>query len=205
MKATKLFITGIDTEVGKTIVSAYFTSLLQADYWKPIQSGDLHYTDSMKIKELTPNNTVIYPERYALKLAASPHQSAAAEHIDMKVADFELPYTSNNMIVEGAGGLFVPINESEYIIDLIAHLQLPVVLVSKNYLGCINHTLLSIEALQSRHITIDYFVFNGDFNPHSKAAIQAFLSPHTQIIDLPQLDTVTKESIAAAVLHSILN
>ncbi|MDM1368304.1 dethiobiotin synthase [Myroides marinus] len=191
MNPIKLFITGIDTEIGKTIVSAYFTHKLNADYWKPIQSGDLHHSDSMKVKALV-ENAIIHPERYALEIPASPCESAAKEGVLMRLEDFSLPNTNNNLVVEGAGGLFVPINSNTYMIDLIVHLQLPVVLVTRNYLGCINHTMLSIEALRTRGVVIDYLVFNGEFNPYSVEAIKGFADQTTQIITLPDFDKISK-------------
>jgi dethiobiotin synthetase len=144
----QLFVTGISTEVGKTVVSSILTEYLQADYWKPIQSGDLHLSDTMKVQSLVSNSkTVFHPERYRLQSPLSPHASAEIDGIQISLNDFELPQTENNLIVEGAGGLFVPLNEKDTVIDLIERLKLPVVLVSRNYLGSINHTMLSIEAL----------------------------------------------------------
>ncbi|MDR2221577.1 MAG: dethiobiotin synthase [Flavobacteriaceae bacterium] len=191
----QFFVTGIDTGIGKTVASACLVNYLQADYWKPIQSGDLIDSDSMKVAEWTNKTTTIFPERYALQTPASPHESAAREGITMDLADFQLPQTPNNLIVEGAGGLFVPINSSTYLIDLIKHLQLPVVLVTKNYLGCINHTLLAIEALRTRQIPLAYLVFNGTFNLYSLRAIKAFLDDTTQLIHLPTVDKISKETL----------
>ncbi|MDR0229215.1 MAG: dethiobiotin synthase [Flavobacteriaceae bacterium] len=191
----QFFVTGIDTGIGKTVVSACLVKYLQADYWKPIQSGDLDYSDSMKVNEWTNKEATIFPERYALQIPASPHESAEREGISMSLEDFSLPQTSNNLIVEGAGGLFVPINSSKYIIDLIDRLKLPVILVTKNYLGCINHTLLAIEALRSRQIPLAYLVLNGEFNQYSLNAIQAFVDDNTQLISLPTLEEVSEETI----------
>jgi len=113
------FITGIGTGIGKTVTSAVLVKYFSADYWKPIQSGDLDQSDSNQVGYLTDFKNLIHPEQFRLKFPASPHQSAAMEDIDIKVQDFQLPNTDNSLLVEGAGGLFVPINQQEFIIDLI--------------------------------------------------------------------------------------
>lgn len=191
----KLFVTGIGTEIGKTVCSAILTKYFKADYWKPIQSGDLHFSDSMKIKEWVGENVVIYPERYRLQLAASPHQSAAEEEIFINSNDFKLPETQNNLIVEGAGGLMVPISDDEFIIDLIEKLNLPVALVVKNYLGCINHTLLSLMALEQKNIKLEYLILNGIFPEDTERMICKNIQEETKIIRIPEIEKITKENI----------
>ncbi|QES91279.1 dethiobiotin synthase [Empedobacter brevis] len=191
----KLFVTGIGTGIGKTIVSAILTEALQADYWKPVQSGDLDRSDSELVKSLTSGNIIIHQERYQLQLAASPHQSAKKENIEIKLTDFSLPVTSNHLIVEGAGGLFVPLNEKEFMLDVIQHLNLPAVVVSTNYLGCINHTLLTIEALKNRGILIDLFVFNGEFDEDTHQIILKHLPEDIEKIYLPKIHLLTKENL----------
>lgn len=168
-----IFITGIGTDVGKTIISAILTEALHADYWKPIQAGDLDNPDSMKVQSWISNyDSCIHPEAYRLRTPMSPHAAAAIDGINIELANIKLPNTPNFLIVEGAGGLLVPINNHENVIDIIKSLQLPVVLVSRHYLGSINHTLLSIEALQNRHIPIAGFIFNGETNPPTESIIQ---------------------------------
>ncbi|MGV0752301.1 dethiobiotin synthase [Empedobacter brevis] len=191
----KLFVTGIGTGIGKTIVSAILTEALQADYWKPVQSGDLDRSDSELVKSLTSGNIIIHQERYQLELAASPHQSAKKENIEIKLTDFSLPVTSNHLIVEGAGGLFVPLNEKDFMLDVIQHLNLPAVVVSTNYLGCINHTLLTIEALKNRGILIDLFVFNGEFDEDTHQIILKHLPEDIEKIYLPKIHLLTKENL----------
>ena len=190
-----LFVTGIGTGVGKTICSAVLTRIFDADYWKPIQSGDLHYTDSMTIKDLTRSNTFCHPETYRLKLAASPHQSAAEEAITITTRDFSLPETTKSLIVEGAGGLMVPISDSEFIIDLIEKLNIPVALVIKNYLGCINHSLLSIMAIRQRELQLKYLILNGTFPKATERIICNFINTETEIIRIPEFAQLTKESM----------
>lgn len=169
----QFFVTGIGTEVGKTIVSAILTEALAADYWKPIQSGDLDNTDSMKIERWISNpHTRIHPERYRLNQPLSPHASAALDGVEIKVSDFELPKTNRPLIVEGAGGLLVPLSLQETMLDLIEHLQLPVILVVRHYLGSINHTLLSLEVLRARGIALAGVVYNGVANEASERAIE---------------------------------
>ncbi len=195
LQQKKLFVTGIGTEIGKTVCSSIITKYFKADYWKPIQSGDLHFSDSMKIKEWVGENVVIHPEKYRLKLAASPHQSALEEGILINSNDFKLPETQNNLIVEGAGGLMVPISDDEFIIDLIEKLNLPVVLVVKNYLGCINHTLLSLMALEQKNIKLEYLILNGSFPEDTERVICKNIQEETKIIRIPDLEKITKENI----------
>lgn len=191
----KLFVTGIGTEVGKTVCSAILTKYFNADYWKPIQSGDLHFSDSMKIKDWIGENVVIHPEKYRLQLAASPHQSAAEERISININDFQLPETQNNLIVEGAGGLMVPLSDSEFMIDLIEKLHIPAALVVRNYLGCINHTLLSIMALSQKKINLKYLILNGNFPPDTERVICKNIQPETGIIRIPDIKNLTRENI----------
>lgn len=167
-----VFVTGIGTGIGKTLVSAIITEALQADYWKPVQAGDLHDTDSMFVqKNIASKKTIVYPERYRLHVPASPHYAAKMDGLNIHLSDFEWPLTDNFIVVEGAGGILVPLNDDDLIIDLIAHLNIPVVVVSQYYLGSINHTLLTIEALRSRKIEIVGLVFNGTEVPSTKEVI----------------------------------
>lgn len=191
----QLFITGIGTEVGKTVCSAVLTKYFNADYWKPVQSGDLDYSDSNKISEWTGENTICYPETYRFQLAASPHQSAKEEGITIDLNEFKLPHTPNNLIVEGAGGLMVPLNDNEFIIDLIEKLNIPAALVVRNYLGCINHTLLSISALAQRKIKLEYLILNGDFPQDTERVICKNMLSETKVIRIPDVKNITKESI----------
>ncbi len=154
-------ITGIGTGIGKTLVSAIFTEALQADYYKPIQAGGLRNSDSNFIrKHISNTKSVIHPEQHRLKTPASPHYAAAREGVSIKLKELRLPKTKNRLIVEPAGGLMVPFNDDELYVDWIKKIKLPVILVSDIYLGSINHTLLSVEALKSRNIEIKGIVFN---------------------------------------------
>ncbi len=191
------FITGIDTEIGKTVASAALTQFLKADYWKPVQSGDLHHTDTDKVKSWVENSkTVFHQEGYRLHQPMSPHASAAADGVEIRLAEFKIPTTSNTLIVEGAGGLLVPLNDTETVIDLIAKIGLPVILVSKHRLGNINHTLLSIEALKNRNIKIHGILFNGE-EITGTSSIIAKMSGVKILGTLPTLDQIDQKSISA--------
>ena len=191
----KLFVTGIGTGIGKTICSAVLVEHLKADYWKPIQSGDLNQTDSMLVQSLVSNKTKIHPERHRFKLAASPHKSASMENISIQLKDFILPETENHLIVEGAGGLWVPLSDEVFMLDLIKKLELAVVLVAKDYLGCINHSLLSIESLRKNKIPIAYFIFNGTFCEDTFRVIKKCLDQETQILLIPDLKIIEPNTI----------
>ena len=167
----KLFITGIGTDVGKTIASAIITESLKADYWKPIQAGDLDNSDSHKIKSFLSNTkTVIHPNSYALNTPASPHYAATIDNIVVDLKKIVEPVTQNHLVVEGAGGVFVPLNAQDCVIDLIQP-DYKVIVVSRHYLGSINHTLLTIEALQNRNIKIAGIIFNGNENTATESII----------------------------------
>lgn len=167
----KLFITGIGTDVGKTIASAIITEALEADYWKPVQAGDLDDSDSHKIRRYISNaKTHIFPNAYALNTPASPHYAAELDGSSINLSDIREPKTKNHLVIEGAGGIFVPLNENDTIADLIQP-DYKVVIVSRHYLGSINHTLLTIEALKNRSCTIAGIVFNGDENTASERII----------------------------------
>lgn len=191
----KYFVTGIGTEIGKTITSAILTEHLKADYWKPIQSGDLHQSDTIKVKSLVSNpNTKFHPEAYQLKQPFSPHYSAMLDGVEIDLDSINLPQTSNNLIVEGAGGLMVPLNQQDLIIDLIKKLGLEVILVSKNYLGSINHTLLSVEALKARNIPIKGLIFNGEKNEGTESIIKKMTSLNV-ITHIPLVADLTQQTV----------
>jgi len=167
----KLFITGIGTDVGKTIVAAIITEALEADYWKPIQAGDIENSDSHKIQSLIANRkTVIHPNSYLLNTPASPHYAATLDGITIDVKKIIEPKTKNHLVIEGAGGILVPLNETQTIIDIIQK-DYKIIVVSRHYLGSINHTLLTIEALQNRKIQVAGIIFNGDENPATESII----------------------------------
>ena len=187
--AQQYFITGIGTGIGKTITSAIITEKLKADYWKPIQSGDLAQSDSMTIESLISNNqTVIHPETYRLTQPLSPHLSAKIDGIEIELNNFQLPKTNNNLIVEGAGGLMVPLNDKALILDLVKYLKLEVIVVSQHYLGSINHTLLTINTLKQHNMSIRGIIFNGEENLES----QSYILNYSDIKHLGNIPTLRK-------------
>lgn len=170
-KYMKLFITGISTDVGKTIASAIIVEALEADYWKPIQAGDVDHSDSHKVKSFMSNKkTTIHPNSYLLKTPASPHLSARIDGINIDLKQIKEPTTENHLIIEGAGGVFVPLNDTDCVIDLIQP-DYKVIVVSRHYLGSINHTLLTIESLNNRKIAIGGIIFSGDENLSTESII----------------------------------
>ncbi|MGE0560829.1 MAG: dethiobiotin synthase [Flavobacteriales bacterium] len=189
------FITGTGTNIGKTIVSAILTEALEADYWKPIQAGDLECSDSLKVKNLISNQkTIIHPEAYLLNQPMSPHAAAKLDKVTIDLDNINLPITQNNLIIEGAGGLMVPLNDNDLIIDLISKLKAEVILVSQNYLGSINHTILSIEALNHRDIKIAGIIFNGEENKET----ESFILNYTKLKCLGRIkqhQEITKEIV----------
>ena len=166
----RIFVTGISTEVGKTITSAIITEALEADYWKPIQAGDLEHSDSHKIAQLISNKkTVIHKNSYALKTPMSPHAAASIDGINIQLDQIKEPQTANHLVIEGAGGLLVPINENETILDLIKTTY-KVVIVSRHYLGSINHSLLTIGWLKDRGFNVS-ILFSGEEHPTTEEII----------------------------------
>ena len=195
MSGRAFFISGIGTEVGKTVASAFLQRALKADYWKPVQAGDLDFGDTDRVRSWTGMDASRYhPERYRLRTPASPHYAARVDGVGLQLADFILPDTQGRpLLVEGAGGLLVPINERQTMLDLALHLQLPVVLVSRHYLGSINHTLLSLEVLRERGCKVAGIIFNGQ-NPES-ARIIAQMSGVPVLAELPELEQIDADAI----------
>lgn len=191
------FVTGTDTDVGKSVVSALLTLGLGATYWKPIQSGAPHDRDFVRrVTGLA--DAHFLPERFCLTQPLSPHAAAAIDGVEIRLQDFALPpVETSHLIVEGAGGLLVPINSHHYMTDLIQHLGLPVVLVARSTLGTINHTLLSIECLRQRGIPLLGVVLNGPCNPGNREAIAQY--GQTQVLaELEFLPAVTPQTLGDA-------
>ena len=168
-----IFITGIGTEVGKTVASAIVTEALQADYFKPIQAGDLENSDTHKVERLVSNSvTKFHPNAYALKTPMSPHAAAEIDQVQIKAEEVKRPTTTNDyLVIEGAGGLLVPINSTQTIADLMQQ-EDKIIVVSRHYLGSINHTLLTIEALKSRGLTCAGIIFSGEEHPTTESIIE---------------------------------
>ena len=170
MKKTTYFITGIGTDVGKTIVSAIVTEALKADYWKPIQAGDLELSDTHKVKRLISNTkTTFHPSAYELNTPMSPHAAAEIDGITIEVKNIKSPETNNHLVIEGAGGLLVPLNQTETILDLLQP-NYKVIVVSRHYLGSINHTLLTVNLLKQKGFDVS-LIFNGAEHKTTEAII----------------------------------
>jgi dethiobiotin synthetase len=187
----RIFVTAIGTDSGKTLTSAVLVNHLRAAYWKPVQCGSP--TDSSWMASMLPE-TVIIPERYCLKIPASPHFAAENEGITISLEDFSLPDVQGLLVVEGAGGLMVPLNGKEVLADLISALRLPVILVINHYLGALNHSLLSIAELERRNIPVAGLVFNGTDFQNAESIILA-RCPAPCILRIPKLDEVNPNAI----------
>ena len=193
-----IFITGIGTGVGKTVAAAIITEALQADYWKPIQAGFDDGTDALTVKDLISNTqTIIHPEVYKLQLPASPHIAAREENIAINLETIYHHYSQltthySQLIIEGAGGLLVPINDNEFILDLIKKLDARVILVSRNYLGSINHSLLTAEVCKANNLDVIGWVFNDQYM-HYEAEIERW-SGYKKIGSVPAA-TISKAFI----------
>jgi len=194
-KFNQFIVAGIGTEIGKTVASAVLVEALQADYWKPVQSGALEDSDTETVRRLISNSVSrFHPEAYRLKEPLSPHAAAAIDGVTIDLAAIQLPQTNNALVVELAGGLMVPLNDRDLTIDWVQQSGLPVVLVSRNYLGSINHTLLSVEACRSRHIPLLGILFNGPTTP----ATETFILNYTGLACLGRIgqeDEITPDVI----------
>ena len=200
----RYFVTGIGTEVGKTIASAIITQALKADYWKPVQAGELDNSDRMKVEALISNDrTKFHPEAYQLNQPMSPHAAAEIDGVKIHISSIEMPHTNNHLVIEGAGGLLVPLNDKDTILNLIETLNCEVILVSRHYLGSINHTLMSIEALQQRNIPIKGILFNGKENKDTESIITK-MSGVNIIGRINKLDDLNK-SVINSVAQNLKN
>lgn len=191
----RIFVTGIGTDVGKTVTSAIVVEALKADYWKPVQSGAYFSTDADNIRQWISNDrTVIHPETYKLREPKSPHEAAAIEGIEIDFDKIVLPHTNNTLIIEGAGGIMVPLNQKYFIIDLIKKFEAETIVVIQNYLGSINHSLLTIDVLRQKGIKIIGLVFNGSPHLPSQQIIESYSGLRTisWILKEPK---ITKEVI----------
>lgn len=165
------FVTGIGTDVGKTVVAAIITEALNADYWKPIQAGDLDFGDKERVaKYISNSTTTIFDNAIALSQPMSPHAAAKIDNLELLAKQIKRPKTKNNLVIEGAGGLLVPINSKETIANLIQPTD-KVIVVSRHYLGSINHSLLTLELLKQHGITPFGIIFSGDEHPSTESII----------------------------------
>lgn len=202
-----LLVAGIHTGIGKTVCSAVLAEALEYDYWKPVQAGDLDNSDSIFVRMHVSNTkTRVHPEAFRLTQPASPHWAADQDGVEITLDEISLPDTTNGLIVETAGGVMSPLSHTVLNLDLIRSLQLPVVLVSENYLGSINHTLLTIAALRAIGATIFGLAFSGEAVPATREFLLKYSGlPH--LFSIPDLRPLSKEKIrdVAASISTELN
>ncbi len=193
MNSNAVFVTGIGTDVGKTLASAVIVQALGADYWKPVQAGDLEHSDSHKIVQLCDLHTgTIHPETYRLSQAMSPHAAAKLDNTFIDLDLIRLPESRNWLVVEGAGGLLVPLNEQSTIFDLMQKLSTPIILVARHYLGSINHTLLSLNLLKTA--PLKGIIYCGEMNQASLSIVHQ-REKGIPFIHIPQLDHIDRAVI----------
>ena len=168
----RILVCGIGTDVGKTLVSAILVKALGAHYWKPVQAGGLDESDSHTVKRLVPE-TVCYPEAYRLRHPLSPHHAAALEKIELNPEAFRIPASSCPLVIEAAGGILVPFRSDQLLVNLYLQWDCDWIVVSRHYIGSINHTLLTLEALQRRKVRLLGIIFNGTEQLHTEQAIFA--------------------------------
>lgn len=188
----QFFITGTDTGVGKTLVSTVLLHALQGQYWKPIQSGiEEEIADMTWVQQFSGlSDAHFFSSTYALKAPLSPDQAAKLENITIDLSRCVLPNTSEQLIVEGAGGVFVPLNENECLLDLMKKFQLPIIIVCRGTLGTINHSLLTIQTLRHFGLPIHGIIFNGKLNKDSQAAIEKWGKVRT-LFCVPHFENLT--------------
>ncbi|RED92471.1 dethiobiotin synthase [Marinoscillum furvescens] len=187
------FVTAIDTDSGKTLVSAILTEMLKADYWKPVQSGEPRDTET--VQSLVANDqSNFYKEAYLLKTPASPHASAAIDGVHIDLDQIVPPVSNRDLVVEGAGGVLVPLNDDDVVADIIPRVAAEVVLVSNLYLGSINHTLLTCEYLKAKGYPVKGIIFNGKSNPESERII-LLKSGYRQLLKIEREEEITKEVV----------
>ena len=183
----KTVVVGIGTGIGKTFIATILVEALEADYWKPVQAGNLDETDTDFVKQRVSSvKTICHPELYRLSAPMSPHAAAKQDGVTIELEKITIPKTKNHLIIEPPGGLMVPLNEEELNIDLICQWKLPVILVSKNYLGSINHTLLTARVLKDYAVKVAGIIFNGEPNH----ATEEIILHHT---GLPCISKVNQE------------
>lgn len=195
----KLFITGTDTDLGKTVVSSILVSGLEAGYWKPIQAGRDPITDTEFLRKATDlPDSHFYKESFNLTEPMSPHAAAKIDRVTIHFDDIREPKaTQEHLIIEGAGGLIVPVNDNQYIIDLIAHFGYPALLVAKSGLGTLNHTLLSLEAMRNRNIPVFGVVLVGERHDSNEEAIIKY-GQIERLFRLPILPDLTPKTVNEA-------
>jgi dethiobiotin synthetase len=192
-----VFVTGTGTDVGKTLAASILVKALAADYWKPVQAGYDDTTDSQQISKLVSMaGSKVHPEMYKLKRAVSPHLAAREEGIEIDIDNIaaSVPSSVNPLVIEGAGGIMVPLNSDEFVIDLISKLNARVILVSRNYLGSINHSLLTAFLCRQKNLDVIGWIFNDEYENYADEI--AYWSGYPVIGNIPRLLEVSEDMIA---------
>ena len=199
MKNHIFFVTGIGTDVGKTVVSSILVQAFEGTYLKPVQAGDVLNSDSITVKRLT-TNTKVLDEFQVLSQPMSPHAAAKLDNVQLDFHSWQIPVAETPLIIEGAGGFNVPISDTQLFADWLEIEKLNTIVVSRNYLGSINHTLLTLEVLKNRKIPVEGVIFVGEQNLETERAIlniaqtkKIFAVPHSEIVDSLFIDTQAKE------------
>jgi len=191
------FVSGTDTSVGKSVVAAWLLQRLGGEYWKPVQSGLQGESDTAAVARLSGFGLErFHPETYRLTAPLSPHESARRDGISISLKAFRQPKCVRPLVVEGAGGVLVPLNDKYTMVDLMVQLALPVILVARTGLGTINHTLLSLEALRSRKLTVAGVIFSGPSNPDNRQAIESY-GGVSILAEIPFLDPLNADALRA--------
>lgn len=198
----RYIVTGTDTDVGKTVFAAGLAGFLGARYWKPVQAGTDDGTDSLRLAALSGGRARILPEAYVLETPCSPHEAARIDGVTIDTARLSLPAGDGPLVVEGAGGVLVPFREDLLAADLFALWGLPAILVARTALGTISHSLMSLEALRARGLTVHGVAFIGEENAASEAAI-VNIGKVTHLGRLPRLDPLNAETLTAAFASGI--
>ena len=199
MNKKGFFITGTDTGVGKTLFSTLLIKRYNFDYWKPIQTGTSNENDTLYIKNRTYNQkNIFHKPTYMFKRPISPHLASSYEKIPIELKRIKKPNNINPLIIEGAGGIFVPLNKKNLIIDLIKKFQFPVIVVSKSILGTINHTLMTLEILRKNKIKVFGVVLNNiknnkEGNDHAKSI--EYYGKSKVLAKIPLINNINKKKI----------
>lgn len=189
----RVFVTGTDTDAGKTVASAWLCLHAGADYWKPIQSGHPPDSDAATVSRLSGAHA--HPERHVFRAPLSPWHAGMLEGVRVSLDDFRLPQTSRPLVIEGAGGVLVPVNESQTMLDLMARLGAPVIVAARSGLGTINHTCLTLQALRARSLPVVGVILSGPANAENRDAIERFGSTRV-LAEIPRLEPLDREALS---------
>lgn len=188
----RVFVTGTDTDAGKTVACAWLCLHSGADYWKPVQSGYPPDRDADAVARIS--GARAHLERHLLRQPLSPHEAARLDGVRIELDDFSVPATSRPLVMEGAGGVLVPLNDRHTMLDLMARLAAPVIVAARSGLGTINHTCLTLMALRSRHLPVLGVILSGEPNPANRAAIERFAGVRV-LAEIPRLEPLTREAL----------